>query len=146
MFFPRSAFKIVGLFLILALSGCSIYSLPGGEPAPIEESEPEYTPATPPPATKPSPPPVDSVTTDSSAFRSLVDKADRASADGDFEQALAYLERAQRIDPGDGTLYLKLAQTYSAKGDNELAAATAERGMLYCSGSAECNALRAFIR
>ena len=39
-----------------------------------------------------------------------------------------------------------LAQTYEAKGDAALASSTAERGLLYCQGRAECDALRAYVR
>jgi tetratricopeptide (TPR) repeat protein len=141
----QCVFKPVGVCLVLLLGGCSIYSLPGGEPAPVEKA-PEYTPVTPPsssprPATPPSEP-----TATSSGYRSLVDKADQASARGDYEQALALLERAQRIDPDNGGIYLNLARTYTAKGDAALASATAERGLLYCSGQSQCDALRVYIR
>jgi Tfp pilus assembly protein PilF len=75
----------------------------------------------------------------------LLDKADTAAQRGDYEQALALLERAQRIDPDSGEIYLVLAKTYRAKGDDSLAAATAERGLLYCDGKAQCDALRRYV-
>jgi thioredoxin-like negative regulator of GroEL len=75
-----------------------------------------------------------------------VQQAQQATARGDYEQALGLLERAQRIDPESGEIYLQMARTHRAKGDAAQARATAERGMLFCSGSAQCEALRAFIR
>jgi Tfp pilus assembly protein PilF len=75
-----------------------------------------------------------------------VQKAGQATARGDYEQALALLERAQRIDPESSEIYLQMARTHRARGDMAQARATAERGMLFCSGSAQCEALRAFTR
>ena len=141
----RRAILLAGL---LTLGGCSIYSMPGdSEPAPVENKQPDYSatpgkpPATPaPPATMPPEP------NDSNAYGGLLAKASEARDRGDYEQALALLERAQRIDPDSGEIYLALAQTYQAKGATALASSTAERGLLYCQGSRECNALRAYIR
>jgi thioredoxin-like negative regulator of GroEL len=76
----------------------------------------------------------------------LVQKAEQATARGDYEQALALLERAHRIDPESGEIYLQLARTHRARGDVSQAKATAERGMLFCSSKAQCDALRAFTR
>ena len=69
-----------------------------------------------------------------------------AEARRDYFVALALLERAQRIDPESGEIYLQLARTHRARGDVDQARATAERGMLFCSGSAQCSALRALSR
>ncbi len=80
-----------------------------------------------------------------SAYRPLLDKAAYAATQGDYAQALALLERAQRIEPSSGEIYLNLAKTYRAKGDLAMAQATAERGLLYCSGRSECDALRAYV-
>ena len=136
--------KRVCMCTVLLLGGCATYTPPEGEPVPIER-EPDYTPVTP-PATTPQPGPAPSGPDTSSAYQGLINKADRASTRGDYEAALALLERAQRIDPGSGEIYLNLAKTYRAKGDDALAAATAERGLLYCTGQAQCDALRAYTR
>lgn len=133
---------VVGL--ALALGGCSIYSLPGSEPAPVE-TRPDYTPVTP-PATAPQPPSRPPRPATTSAWQPLVDKAEQARARGDYEQALALLERAQRIDPDSGAIYLQLARTHRARGDAAQARATAERGLLYCHTAAECDALRSYTR
>jgi Tetratricopeptide repeat len=128
--------------LALVLTGCSTYSLPGGEPAPVEK-EPDYTTVTP-PATMPQPPAKPGDPPSNKAWQPLVDKAGQASARGDYEQALGLLERAHRIDPDSGEIYLELAKTHRARGDDAQARATAERGMLYCSSSTQCEALRGY--
>ncbi|MFT7264023.1 MAG: tetratricopeptide (TPR) repeat protein [Halioglobus sp.] len=140
------ATKVLWLYSMIFLGGCSIYSIPGTEPAPVEP-EPVYTPVEPvTEATKPELEPAEPEPDTSSAYKGLLNKANSAAARGDYEQALALLERAQRIDPDAGEIYLSLAKTYRAKGDDSLAAATAERGMLYCDGLLQCEALRAYLR
>ena len=79
-------------------------------------------------------------------YADLVKRAGAAREAGDYEQALALLERAQRIDPDSADIYLALARTHRARGDLSQARATAERGLLYCSTPAQCDALRAYIR
>ncbi len=56
------------------------------------------------------------------------------------------LERAQRIDPDSAEIYLAMARTHQASGDTSQARAVAERGLLYCNGRAECDALRGLAR
>mgnify|MGYP001550680365 FL=1 len=131
----------VAVWLALLLAGCSVYSLPGQqEPAP----PPPTTTAPPPPVPEqPAPPARDPNA--SNAYGGLVDKAAAARSRGDYEQALALLERAQRIDPDSGEIYLELARTYAAKGDDASARATAERGLLYCRDD-DCAQLKAFTR
>lgn len=80
------------------------------------------------------------------ADNSLISRAEASVASGDFEQALALLERAQRIDPTNANIYLALARTYFAKGDFRLAQATAERGLLFCRNDRQCNQLQAFTK
>jgi tetratricopeptide (TPR) repeat protein len=75
-----------------------------------------------------------------------VDRAAQATARGDYERALALLERAQRIDPESAEIYLQLARTHQARGNAAQARAMAERGMLFCRGPTECDALRAYLR
>lgn len=140
------ATKVLWLYWMIFLGGCSIVSHPGSEPVPVE-SEREYTPVeSPAEATKPELEPAEPEPDTSGAYKGLLDKANSAAALGDFEQSLALLERAQRIDPDAGEIYLSLAKIYRAKGDDKLAAATAERGMLYCDGVVQCEALRAYLR
>ena len=131
----------VAVWLALLLAGCSVYSLPGQqEPAP-----PPPTSTAPPPPVPEQPAPPARDPNASNAYGGLVDKAAAARSRGDYEQALALLERAQRIDPDSGEIYLELARTYAAKGDDASARATAERGLLYCRDD-ECAQLKAFTR
>lgn len=133
------------VFLSLSvLGGCSIYNIPGSEPAPIEKA-PEHTTVTP-PATSAQPIPRPTEPSASKAYQPLLDKADAARERGDYEQSLALLERAQRIDPDSADIYLAMARTHHARGDQAQARATAERGLLYCGGRSQCDALRVYLR
>ena len=80
----------------------------------------------------------------SAAYQPLLARAAAASERGDYEMAMTYLERAQRIGPDAADVYLAMAQTHAARGDRAQAAATAERGLLYCRGKTQCDALRRF--
>lgn len=79
-------------------------------------------------------------------YASLVKRATDARDAGDYDQALALLERAQRIDPDSAEIYLALAQTHRERGDLTQSRATAERGLLYCASPNQCNALRAYTK
>ena len=137
--------KLIGSVVIgLTMVGCSAVSTTDSPSAPVVKQAPKTKPA--PPVTPPQPPGRPPEPSTSSAWQPLVDKAAAAAARGDFEQALALLERAQRIDPGAGAIYLELAKVHQAKGDRAQARTTAERGLLYCSSLAQCDALRALVR
>lgn len=136
--------RVATLCLLLQMSACSIYSVPGGEPAPVES--PAGTPVATPPVTAPAPATPAPAPSTSAAYQPLLAKADQAVERGDYEQALALLERAQRIDPDNAEIYLGMARTHDARGDKVQARATAERGLLYCSSNAECDALRVYTR
>ncbi len=137
-------FRALVFGLLLALAGCAGVEERDAGPAPVEK-RPDYTPVTP-PVTPPRPPARPPQPSTSSAWQPLVDRAAQAAAGGDYDQALALLERAQRIDPESGEIYLQLARTHQARGDGAQARAMAERGMLFCRGQAECAALRAYTR
>lgn len=140
--FKRSVL-FVALSLMLGACGTNPYSQPR-----IETPEPEYR--------EPVPEPVPETQTEtqpqvsrppaSGAHAALLAKADNARVQGEYDQALAYLERALRIDPDNAEIYLELAQTHAAAGNPTQARATAERGLLYCSGRSQCDALRSFTR
>ncbi|MEM6988778.1 MAG: hypothetical protein AAF499_19920 [Pseudomonadota bacterium] len=58
-------------------------------------------------------------------------KAQAATAyrNGDFARALALLERAQRISPRDGSIYLDMASAHRADGRGALACQFARKGL-----------------
>ena len=134
------------LGLALGLAGCTALGTSESQSAPVVTSPSPSTTAAPPPVTTPRPPARPPQPSTASAWKPLVQKAKQATARGDYEQALALLERAQRIDPESGEIYLQLARTHLSKGDDAQAMATAERGMLFCRGNTQCDALRAFSR
>lgn len=128
---------LVALPVLLSACGTNPYSLPK-----VETAEPSYEE----PAPGPTPAPRESASEPAAtgAHSGLIARASEASTRGDYGQALAYLERAQRIDPDNAEIYLALAQTHDAAGNGVQASAVAERGLLYCNGSRQCDALRAY--
>jgi Tetratricopeptide repeat len=137
----RSA--VVGL--VTLLTACATPAPPVGAPVPVQVPAPPQ-PVVTPPANVPKAPPRPSTPSASAALQPLLAKAAQATERGAYEQAMALLERAQRIDPGSADVYLGMAQTHKASGDVAQARATAERGLLYCTTDAQCNALRAYTR
>jgi len=133
----------VSALLVLA-AACTGFTVPGGAPAPVEKQPPSTVVV--PPATVPPAPPRAAPPAASAAWQPLLAKAEQATQRGDYEQALALLERAQRIDPDSAAVYLAMARTHRARGDAAQARATAERGLLYCATETQCSALRAFTR
>lgn len=140
-------FRGAAVGLVILLAACSTYTPPASAPAPVEQSQPEPKPrVVRPPAKVPQAPPRPATPSASAALQPLLAKAGQATQRGDYEQALALLERAQRIDPDSAEVYLGMAQTHRARGNTAQARATAERGLLYCATDAQCNALRAYTR
>jgi Tfp pilus assembly protein PilF len=137
----RSA--VVGL--VIVLTACATPAPPVREPVPVPVPVPQR-PVVTPPVDLPKAPPRPSKPSPNAALQPLLAQAAQATGRGDYEQALALLERAQRIDPGSAEVYLGMAQTHQARGDTAKAKATAERGLLYCATDAACNALRAYTR
>ncbi|NND67692.1 MAG: tetratricopeptide repeat protein [Halioglobus sp.] len=143
------AARLAWLLLPLVLAACATSQPPRHRPAPVEPapqpdySEEERVPGarTPAPAERPPPPerPV-------AAYGPLIDRAADARERGDYEQALALLERAQRIDPQSARVYLEIAATHHARGDYRQARTVAERGLLYCRNRTICAALKSFTR
>lgn len=133
------------LGLAVALVGCSIYSAPQSGRAPVE-TRPDPTVVTPdrPAPTVAIPPVLEPNVV--RAYSALVAKAEAATERGDYDQALALLERAQRIDPDSAEIYLHLARTYARQGQMAQSRATASRGTLYCREESECDALHALAR
>lgn len=132
---------------MIALVAACATAPPGGEAPPVKpvEKPAEPTVVAPPPV-KYETPPRPATHSASAAWQPLLAKAEQAVERGDYEQALALLERAQRIDPDSAEVYLGMAETHLAKGDPAQARASAERGLMYCSSTSVCDALRAFTR
>lgn len=141
---------LLGLLALLAACSSSPYSLPRvetGEPEPekppvvVPEPQPETAPGRP-PGPAPAPELPDNTT---SAHSGLLAQADTARDHGDYGRAMAYLERAQRIDPDNADIYLDMAATHAAAGRLGKARTVAERGLLYCTSPKQCDALRAYL-
>ena len=141
MFF-QLVFRIAVLSFFAVVPACS--TLPESGSVPVKKA-PQHAVVTP-DARVPDVPFRSATPSASTAWTPLLAKADRATNSGDYEQAMALLERAQRIDPDSAEVYLGMAKAHSAKGDHMQARATAERGLLYCSGKIQCDALRGYAR
>lgn len=98
-----SPFRYPLLALIVLAAGCAgTYppAQPPGEPPeqPGEQPAPDQTPP---------PPPVQDARAPTLA---LLRQSQRSADDGDLEQAIAYVERAIRLNPRDPVLWLRLAR------------------------------------
>jgi Tfp pilus assembly protein PilF len=145
MSFPQFALRLTVVGMLALLAACSTYTQPGSESVPAEKPPVRAVEKPPAPSVYETPP---RAATHSAvaAWRPLLASAEQARERGDYEQALALLERAQRIDPDSAEVYLGMAEMHRAKGDAAQARAAAERGLLYCSSAAVCDALRAYTR
>lgn len=65
-------------------------------------------------------------------------------AQGDLDASFARLDRALRIAPQRAEVYLEFARSHQAAGNAEQAAASAQRGLLYCEGRT-CRDLRELL-
>ena len=145
-----SALRLKSLFLLLLavwVSGCSVYSAPGQHSVPVE-TQPQYTEideSSGQPGREQGALPRISGGASSASHPLLVQSA-QARERGDYEQSLALLERAQRIEPRNARVYLELAATHEARGDEQQAQVVAERGLLYCIERSVCEALRSYAR
>jgi tetratricopeptide (TPR) repeat protein len=140
--FFQLVFRIAALSFFAMVPACS--TLPESGSVPVKKA-PQHAGVTP-DARVPDVPFRSATPPASTAWTPLLAKADQATNRGDYEKAMALLERAQRIDPDSAEVYLGMAKTHSAKGDDIQARATAERGLLYCSGKTQCDALRGYTR
>jgi len=133
--------RLCGLLLLAALlSACSGPLQRPSEPgAPASQGGPSaqdpVTSTEPPVQSAPPPLPQDN----------LLARAQQSVDAGQPHDSIALLERALRIAPRDARIYARLAASYAADGRHGQAAATAERGLLYCQTAAECDALRPYI-
>ncbi|MEM7376066.1 MAG: hypothetical protein AAF460_01050 [Pseudomonadota bacterium] len=126
---PTAVHVAVLLVCTLWLSSCALPSqravfvptTPQTAVEPAVETNPAE-PAVPTRSTTPVPAPIP-------AAERLKSQAAAAHAAGDFARALALLERAQRIAPRDGIIYLDMATAHRADGRNALACQFARKGL-----------------
>lgn len=136
----RAIDRCVLASLILFLAACAT------SPKPVSPHEPEaqktQTGSTPAITT---PPPAVNNEASSSPVLGLLDQARDLRRAGNYDASFSRLERALRIAPQSAAVYLELAKTHQAVGDTERAAASAQRGLLYCSG-VQCRSLRRYAK
>lgn len=143
MVFSKLLSRCAVVLLVLIAAACTTYAPQDAPPAPVEKRPAPAVVI--PPAPKP-PQPARPAPSATAAWQPLLASAEQAAQRGDYEEALALLERAQRIEPNSAEVYLHMARTHLARGDVAQASATAERGLLYCSTEAMCDALRRFTQ
>jgi hypothetical protein len=109
---------LIGMLSAGLLAGCAATYPPTPTPAPpppaqpsepspppqLPEPSPDYQPLPEPAA--PSPPPADAVR----PTLALLQQSERSAESGDIDQAIAYVERAIRLDSRDVDLWLRLAR------------------------------------
>lgn len=104
--------RISLLIALLSVTGCTTQSLPSGGPLPPVEDRsgeappPVYPELEQPPTRTPSEPRSDA----SQATLALLRESERAKASGDNASAVAYVERAIRLEPRRADLWIELAR------------------------------------
>ena len=101
------------VFLAVALSACA--QLPG---TPGATGDQESTPL-----------PEAGSTAPTSPTAALLEQSRRQSASGDYDQAVASVERALRIEPGDPWLWLELARIHRSAGNEHQADSHARKAL-----------------
>lgn len=97
-------------------------------PAPaVEPVAPSKVPAS--PALTTAPPQQRTYAGPSPALLALMEQADQYEGQGQFDAALAQLERAQRIAPRDPMVYLQLSRLRLSMGEPDRAEQLARRGL-----------------
>lgn len=71
------------------------------------------------------------------ALLALLEKAEEQQRQGQAQQALVSLERAQRIAPREPIVYLQLSQVYRSLDDKAAATQMARKGLSLSSGNAD---------
>jgi len=95
---------------------------------------------------EPAPLPDDGRAPTASPTAALLEQGRLQSADGEYDQAIASLERALRIEPGNPWLWLELAQIHRSAGNERQADAHARKALSLAGmdGTAE-QAARRFL-
>ncbi len=78
---------------------------------------------------EPAPPPGSGSPPPASPTAALLEQGRRQSADGDYDHAVASIERALRIEPGNPWLWLELAQIHRAAGNERQADGHARKAL-----------------
>ena len=134
------------LALMLTLSACATYQGPSAPiivmPTPPDEEhrtypKPDTYPDKPRPADQPSPTAIEPIVSRPQvapdAVASLLGKARDAHHDHRYDTAIAFAERAQRIDSRHPEVYLVLGNSYFAKEQYALAQQMALKGIAFSS-------------
>ena len=103
---------LAGLLTTALAGGCATgYPPPAPPDTPAPEARPDAPPATPapPPTAEPAPPARPASNTEAPTL-ALLRQSRRAADGGDLAGAIAYVERAIRLNPRDATLWLALAR------------------------------------
>ena len=77
------------------------------------------------------------------AVEAVLRQARTARDSGNYSLCLSRLDRALRIAPEHAAIYLELARCHTGAGNVDQAAASAERGLVYCSSSRSSSACKA---
>jgi len=128
--------------LLILLSALALLAACASGPTAVPPDSPSASsapPSAPTPAAprRTAPPP-------GSAVDALLEDARVLRNEGRIEASLSRLERALRIAPERAEVYLELARSHRAAGQDGRATATAERGLLYCQARV-CSELYDFL-
>lgn len=119
----RRLTTLAGMLLLTACAGQQ--PAPSGTPAPPIEPQVEAQPG---PAEQPAPAP--RTRSDASApTLALLRQSERSAESGDVAAAIAYVERAIRLNPQDGALWLRLAQLHLDAGEPAVAEQFAHKAL-----------------
>ncbi len=109
------------VFAALLLAGCAAPSSP--RPRPIPPAPPSETAPEAPPA------PASAGPGAASPTLALLRQSERSADGGDLGSAIAYVERAIRLDPRDGALWLRLGRLQLAAGRPDAAEQMAQKAI-----------------
>src|SRR5262245_982571 len=130
---------LLGAALAALVAGCTIpvtpnYPKPAPAPAPLPpQPSPPRTPQPSPPVVTPSPTPAPPPTPRPapSVTLALVQQSESARASGDYDKAVALLERAIRIEPDRPELWIELATCHLQQGDYDAAEQFARKALQF---------------
>lgn len=123
----------------LLLGGCAATAPPAGPaPTPGPEARPsEQDQAPEPPAAEPEPPRPPPPARTEAPTLALLRQSERSADGGDLESAIAYVERAIRLDSRDAELWLRLAELQLAADRPATAEQLAQKGIALAGDASE---------